>query len=256
MHAVILAAGVGGRLGRAAGGRPKCLLPFGGASLLERQLAMLAETCVERLTVITGFEAMQIEHALSNLTPRVAPELAVATVFNPDYRLGSVLSCLAAAPALEPGEDVLLMDADVLCDAPMLERLAASAHGNCFLLDRELAPGDEPVKLCVRAGQMVEFGKRLPGNLFYDTIGESVGFFRLTSTMAARLARQCQRYKDAGDAQAPHEDALRDLLLAQPQAFGYEDVSDLAWIEIDFPEDVVRANNQVLPRLCHPRALS
>lgn len=256
MHAVILAAGVGRRLAPIIGGEPKCLLSFGGASLLERQLAMLAEAAVERLTLVTGSGAGQVERALRVLAPRVAPDLAVTTVFNPDFRLGSVLSCLAAAPALESGEEILLMDADVLCDARMVERLIASAHGNCFLLDRDFMPGDEPVKLCVRAGRLVEFAKRLPEDLVYDAIGESVGFFRLAPAMAASLARQCRQYKRRRDVEAPHEHALRDLLLAQPQAFGYEDVTGLAWIEIDFPEDVTRANSQVLSRLRHQGGLS
>jgi choline kinase len=38
-------------------------------------------------------------------------------------------------------------------------------------------------------------------------------------------------------------------LLAQPGDFGFEDVSGLPWIEIDFPEDVVRAEEEVLPAI-------
>lgn len=254
MHAIILAAGVGRRLAGVTDS-PKCLLRFGGASLLERQLAMLAEAGVERLTVVTGFAAMRIEQALAVLAPRIMPELAVTTVFNPDFRRGSVLSCLAAAPALESGEDVLLMDADVLCDARMVIRLTESAHANCFLFDRDFVDGDEPVKLCVRAGQLVEFRKSLPQHLAYETIGESVGFFRLAAATAARLTRRCRQYRRQGDGEAPHEEALRDLLLAQPLVFGYEDVTGLPWIEIDFPEDVTRANDRVLPRLCRQDAL-
>jgi choline kinase len=46
-----------------------------------------------------------------------------------------------------------------------------------------------------------------------------------------------------------YEEAIRDLILAEPEAFCAEDVSDLPWTEIDFPQDVVRARDVVLPQL-------
>jgi choline kinase len=39
------------------------------------------------------------------------------------------------------------------------------------------------------------------------------------------------------------------VLLGAPKSFGYEDVTGLPWIEIDFPEDVVRARDEILPNL-------
>jgi choline kinase len=51
------------------------------------------------------------------------------------------------------------------------------------------------------------------------------------------------------------EDPLRDVILEAPDVFGFEDITGLPWIEIDFPEDVVRARTEVLPRLLDlPRA--
>ena len=72
------------------------------------------------------------------------------------------------------------MDADVLCDARMLARLGDGQVENTLLVDRELEPGDEPVKLCFRRGsdgrdEMVDFRKQ-PEHA-HDWHGESVGFF-------------------------------------------------------------------------------
>lgn len=248
-HAVILAAGVGRRLGAVFDGEPKCLLHFDHVSLLARQLTHLAEAGVSRLTIVTGHKAARIEQALVHIAPSVAPDMAVAVLFNPDYRKGSALSCQTAAPALLSGDSVLLMDADVLCDARMLGRLLTSPHANCLLVDRALPPGDEPVKFAAREGIPVGFGKRLSAGVAHDTIAESVGFFRLTPEMAGELVHCCNGYQRAGDSEAPYEHPLRDLMLAQSQAFGYEDITGLPWIEIDFPEDVQRARSHVLPRL-------
>ena len=96
--------------------------------------------------------------------------------------------------------------------------LLASTQRNCFLLDRNLEPGEEPVKLCVRDGQLVEFRKQARASC--DYCGESVGFFRLTPDIVARLVRVMAEYMRAGRTEQPHEEALRDVLLADPQAFG------------------------------------
>ena len=51
------------------------------------------------------------------------------------------------------GGDVLLMDADVLYhDRIMSALVAGKSPVNRVLLDRDFEAGDEPVKLCVRAG--------------------------------------------------------------------------------------------------------
>jgi choline kinase len=44
------------------------------------------------------------------------------------------------------------------------------------------------------------------------------------------------------------EKALRDVILEAPGLFGFEDITGLPWIEIDFPENLARARSEVLPR--------
>ena len=105
------------------------------------------------------------------------------------------------------------------------------------------------MKIAVRDGRMVEFRKVLPPGLSYDLLGESVGFFTFDSAMAAEISRQCQRYADEGLGDAPHEEALRDVLLANPDRFGFENITGLPWLEIDFAEDIERAREIVLPAM-------
>jgi len=47
----------------------------------------------------------------------------------------------------------------------------------------------------------------------------------------------------------PHEEAVRDLLLEGGHEFDIADVTGAPWIEIDFPNDVVRARDEILPTL-------
>ena len=242
MHAIILAAGRGSRLADFnPDGHPKCLpkclMEFGGRSLLARHLDLLHRFGVRQADLVVGFEADRIIEHVATLASR--PDVALH--FNPRYEQGSVISLWAAEDTLRSGEAVLVMDADVLCHPAILQRLVQTRVENCYLLDRDL---DRFV-----AGVMVEFRKRLADGLEYDTLGESVGFFRFDPDCAALIADACARYDNEGLADAPHEEALRDVLLAQPRAFGFEDVSGLPWIEIDFPEDVARAAGEILPAI-------
>lgn len=246
MHAIILAAGRGSRLAEHnPDGHPKCLMEFGGRSLLARHLEILYRLGIRQTDLVVGYEADRIIDHVGTLASR--PD--VAFHFNPRYELGSVLSLWAAEESLNCGNPVLVMDADVLYHPDILQQLTGSDVENCYLLDRNFMPGDEPVKIAVRNGLMVEFRKQLAEGLEYDTIGESVGFFRFGPDCAQAIARECARFDTEGLGDAPHEEALRNVLLSNPESFGFEDVSGLPWIEIDFPEDVIRAADEILPAI-------
>jgi len=249
MRAIILAAGVGCRLGDGERQRAKCLLRFDGRSLIERHLHALARAGVERVSVGVGHRADDVRAELA----AAKPPPHVDTVHNPHYREGNVVTLHTLAAALDSGDEVLVMDADVLYHEDVLLRLVHSRHGNCLLFDREFEAGDEPVKLCLDRGRAVAFGKQVPPGLHYDLCGESVGFFKFTPPMARRLARQVAAYVERGERDAFYEDAIRDLLLENPQDFGVEDVTGVPWIEIDFPEDIERAERTVMARI-HERS--
>lgn len=246
MHAIILAAGRGTRLAEHnPDDRPKCLLRFGGQALLDRQLAALERFGVQRALVVTGHREADIQ---AHLEAHPSP-VAVSTVSNPRYTEGSIISMQAGLEHAPEEQPVLLLDADVLCHPEIYGRLTHSGHDNALLLDRHFEPGLEPVKVCLRAGRIVEFRKQVSQHLRYDVVGESVGFFRLSAAAVADLLHRAEDYDRAGRADAPHEEALRDLMLAGEHAFGVEDVTGLPWIEIDFPGDVVRASEDVLPAI-------
>ena len=245
MRAIILAAGRGSRLQQTADRQlPKCLLTFGGRSLLERHLRLLEAAGVEEIVLALGFRHELIEAELARLG-RVT-----GIVLNPQYELGSMLTVHAAAGPLTRGGDVLLMDADVLYHEGIMAALAAGRGPvNRLLIDRDFEAGEEPVKVCVRAGVPIELRKKLEPGLEYDMIGESVGFFRFDERAARRLAAIVEDHVASSRAHLPHEEAVRDLLRERTQSFEVCDVTGLPWIEIDFPADVARATAEVLPQI-------
>jgi len=241
-NAVLLAAGVGRRLGQALPS-PKVLLDFGGKSLLARHCEALVSAGAQKLVIVTGFETEQVHAALR----RIAPPLKIELLYNPRFTEGSVVSLAASADVLRSGSPTVLMDGDVLYDPAMLVRLRDADGETALLVDRELEPGDEPVKVCFdAAGTIVDFRKKPENPGVWH--GESVGFFRFSAMIGSRLADRCGWYAQNAP-QMEYEEAIRDLMLAEPARFCAEDVTDLAWTEIDFEEDVVKAREVILPQL-------
>jgi choline kinase len=245
MKAIMLAAGVGTRLGFADSKQPaKILLRFGGKSLLQFHIEILKRHGIDELVLGVGFHHQDIEKEIAAL----GAQDFVRTVFNEDYEEGNIVTLWTLRDELCCDEPVLLMDADVLYDEELIERLVNSRHPNCLLLDRGFDPGDEPVKLCIRDGEIVEFRKWLSAE--FDFCGESVGFFKLSAEAAKKVITQTDLYLSQGRRHEPYEEAIRDVMLTSPRAaFAFEDITGTPWIEIDFAIDIERANAEVLPQI-------
>jgi len=243
MRVGILAAGVGQRLEDRTL-PPKILLPFGGETLLARHIAILRGCGVRQIDLVVGYRAEEIEAELA----RIGAEDMVTTRENPDYRDGSIVSFWTLREAFDAGESVVFMDGDVLYDQRLMIRLLGSTHNNCFLMDRAIEEGEDPVKLCMRGDVLVDFHKR--PRLAHDWWGEWIGFCRFDPEIAGKVWAAADRHIAAGRRDAIYEDAIRDVVLAEtPGTFGIEDVTGLPWVEIDFPDDLKKAKHEVFPSL-------
>lgn len=242
MRAIILAAGVGSRLLEAAAGRPKVLLELGGKTLLERHLDNLRALGIADVAIVAGFR-----HELIEAAARASGGARV--VRNERFREGSALSVWAAVAAGEIAEaeaPLLVMDGDVLYGPEMLRRLVDSKHETCLLLDRKCELDEvDPVLVPVRGGRPFDFKKGYRGP--YDTIGESIGFFRIGRADIVRWIEATRARTVPGREKETLEDIVRELVLEG--RFGHEDVTGLPWVEIDFPEDIARAKDVILPAL-------
>ena len=244
MKAIILAAGIGNRLGDASANKPKSLLEFEGKSLLKRHIDNLLENKIEELTIVTGYQSELIEEHLRD------SRLPINYIYNDRYTEGSIISLNCAQEILFSEPEFILMDADVLYDAQMIKRLIDTDIENCLLLDRDFIPGDEPVKICVDKNDRInEFRKNVADDLAYEIQGESIGFFKFNKLIGTSLLGRINDYLSKGENDTPYEEAIRDLIKTYPEQFGYEDVTGIPWIEIDFPEDIERAKNEILPNI-------
>ncbi len=215
---------------RAATQMPKCLLAPGGVALIDRYITQLDALGIAA-TVVVGFLGYTITQRLTELAPRHAPTV----VTNPDYERGSILS-LARALDVVDGE-ILLMDGDVLFHPDLLERLVRAPHANALLVDVGTEFTGEEYMAGVDAARVTELRRAaVPG---HESTGEWVGFARLDGTSVSALRAAIAAQVAAGETAGGYEDALASILgAADVRCVGTE---GLPWVEIDFPEDVRRA---------------
>ncbi len=239
MKAVLLAAGVGKRLWSVTQHRPKCLIELGGQALLLRCLESLASVGVRQAVLVVGYKQEMIRSAVGS----GACGVDVRYVVNAAYQRGSLSSLWEARGEFDG--DLLLMDADVLFHHEILKRLVASPHPTALCLDETVTQKGEECMAIVRGDRVAALSKRMPDR--YDLAGEGVGFLRIRRRDLDALTESIKRPMERGDWHMDYEDALADFFGSV--RVGYEKIGGLPWIEIDFPEDVTRAEREILPRI-------
>lgn len=211
-EAVILAAGRGSRLAEHTREIPKALLPLGPRSLadatetcfLRRQVELLLRAEVEQVVVVVGTLREQVEAAVAEW------KLPVRLVVNPTPDIstsGSLHSFQFAARAglgvLDGTRQTLLMDADIVYDARVLQRLLAAPAVSSALVARRHSDDDEQV-LVYGTEQAPRFlGKGLGPALVGGApcLGEATGIVKFAPEDHA-LAR-CAMDWMLGDPDAP-----------------------------------------------------
>jgi choline kinase len=233
--ALILAAGASRRLLPLTRDCPKCLLPVGGQTILSRQLDMLASFGIDDVVIVTGYRAAAVRARCGG---------KARLVHNPRYASTNSLYSLVLAEAAVAGRSLLLLNSDVVVDPSLVERLLEAPAANALLVDLDARLDEEAMKVVVRDGLVAAIDKGIDPAI---ADGENVGVVKFDQDGAAALFR-CGRAILAQrrlDAWAP---AAYAAMLAE-RAIGAIPTDGLPWIEIDFPEDLARAEREVVGRL-------
>jgi choline kinase len=239
--AVILAAGVARRLAPLTDHTQKSLLPVGGRPILAWMLDALHAVGVRRVAIVVGHCAEQV----AALTASAPAGMTVRHIHNPAYQKGSSLSLYSARDVFARAP-TLIMDADVVFPREFLRRLLGSPAPNAFLIDRGFADTGEEVKFYLQADRVIALGKKIVPTA-WDRIGEGVGFFKCEAEAGLELGRLLEQVIEASDGLCEYEDALH--LLVGRRHVEAVDVTGLPWTEVDFVEDLRRAQAEVFPAI-------
>ncbi len=226
LNVVILAAGMGTRLGRP---HPKPLTPLAdGRTIMRQQLDHIRAAYGDdaRVTIVVGFKKdLVMEEAAGD----------AAFVYNEIYdQTNTSKSLLKALRLTQPG-GTLWLNGDVVFVPGLLAELRPHIDAaQSFVAVNTASVADEEVKYTLDAdGYIAELSKKVVGGL-----GEAVGI----NFVAADDKRALIEHLDAVDEQEYFEGGIESAIRGAGLRFRAVDISRFDCVEVDFADDLARAN--------------
>lgn len=225
-----MAAGKGERLQQVSKGLPKSLLTLGESTIIERGIAALCEAGADDIVVVTGYKSEEIVSKL-----KASP--GCRFIFNPFFEKMNVLSSFWLAMLSIQDEDVIFLHADTVFAEPVMNRMLGTPGDVVLPIDFHPC-GEEEMKVQVVERQVRGITKTMDPA---DAHGEFLGVALLRRPAVPRLRRAAEILLAAGRSDEYFEAALQHEMSTVGMNVLAVDVSDLAWVEIDFPEDYEKA---------------
>jgi choline kinase len=240
MKAIIVAAGRALRLHPISDNIPKCLLKVGeNVTILEHQLQNLRECGVNDIILVTGYCEKEIRKLCGD---------TVKYVYNPFFDITNMLVSLWFARE-EMRDGFIFSYSDILYHKQILSDLIANKNDIVMVVDRKETDWEsEKVKVDYR-GLITEVSKNVPPE---EAFGEFIGLAKLSPKGATLLAKELDEMVREGSLSSYLTRAFERLARK-----GYEVHMSLTsgnpWIEIDFPEELNRARDEVFPAIQRKR---
>ena len=233
--AVILAAGRGTRLESITRNKPKCLVRVNGRTILDRQLdTLLAMDVVERVVIVCGYRGAQIK---AHVTHQYDADPRVVCVDNPEFAATNNMFSFFLTREYVAGRDVILMNADVVCDPEIVQDLAQQA-GNAIAVDVG-AYAEESMKVTERDDRLASISKTI---LPEAALGVSIDIYRFTPDGTDILLRKISDIVEGRGERNEWTELAIDRLLQEDQlAVTGMDTAGKPWYEIDTLEDLWKA---------------
>ena len=239
MKAIILAAGIASRLRPLTNDRPKCLLEIGDKCLLQHAFDGLISNGINQFVIVTGYLHTLIEDFLSSHYPNIS----ITFIHNDRYdSTNNIYSLWLAQPAAE-GEEIILLDSDILFDPAIVTRLLTSSHPDILALNNHPLGEEEMKVITDELCRVKEISKTCS---IKQAAGESIGIERMSPTYTKALYRELeQMILNEGLDNIFYERAF-ERLIPQGHTFYIEDTTDLFSTELDTIEDFNTAK-QLIP---------
>lgn len=132
MQAIILAAGMGRRLGELTGDNTKCMLEVNGVRLIDRTLECLNEVGVRRLIMVVGYKAQNVIDYVGTKYK----EIDITYIENTIYDKTNNIYSLYLAKDYLLAEDTLLLESDLIYESSVVRRLVENDYPNLALVDK------------------------------------------------------------------------------------------------------------------------
>lgn len=236
MKAVLLAAGLAKRLRPLTDTTPKCLLQINGKNLLHRTIENIEENGIKDFIVVTGYrENMIVDYIKKNYN-----HLNFEFLSNKDYMNNNNSYSLWMTKDIA-GDEILLLDSDILFEKEIIKKLLDSGKKTCLALKKHNLDEEQIKVLMDEELRVIEIGKEVD---LTKANGESIGIEIISGDFLKELYKVLDRKitleKNVNEF---YEVSFQEIINRNDDnisMFGV-DISEYSCIEIDTIEDYENA---------------
>lgn len=236
MQAIILAAGMGRRLGEYTKDNTKCMVPVNGVPLIDRLLGQLSRLKLDRVVIVVGYEGGKLVKHIGDLYT----DLNIEFVENPVYsRTNNIYSLWLAKDYLQQ-DDTILVESDLIFDDVLLNMLIDNPFPNLALVSKYETWMDGTMVRIDSDCNIVNF---VPKDAFdYSNAGKyykTVNIYKFSKEFSTRkYVPFLEAYTKAVGNNEYYENVLRIISFLNSSDLKALPVTNAKWYEIDDKQDL------------------
>jgi len=235
-QAIILAAGMGKRLGKYTQNGTKCMVQVNGISLVEHALSALRDAGVLRVVLVIGYRGQQLRAFLENKFP----DLELAYVENPIYDKTNNIYSLYLARDYLAAEDTLLLESDLIFESAIIRELVDHPEPNLAVVSPFEPWMDGTVTMLDEEDNIVSVVDKK--HFDWEKVADyykTVNIYKFSADFSGRYYLPfLEAYlKSFGDNEY-YEQVLKVLAFLEDSGLKGFKVPGRRWYEIDDPQDL------------------
>ena len=236
MQAVILAAGMGKRLGELTKGNTKCMIEVGGETLISRLLRQLDKHALSKIILVVGYKAQELKDYLATLQVQTPIEFVENTVYD---KTNNIYSLYLAKDYLTT-EDTLLFESDLIMEDAVISKLIEHPYLDLALVDKYESWMDGTVVTLDEENRIQRF---IPNGQFkYEEIPsyyKTVNVYKFSQQFSANMyVPFLEAYCTALGKNEYYEQVLRVITMLDNSGMRALPLTGEQWYEIDDIQDL------------------
>ena len=236
MQGLILAAGMGKRLGALTADNTKCMVKVNGVTLIERMLGQLSRLNLSRIVIVIGYCGEKLKEFIASLncpTP-------IVFVANPVYASTNNIYSLALARDFLADDDTILLESDLILDDAILPKLYDAPEKTLALVDKYESWMDGTVVTLNEQNEIQDF---IPGKYFSfihtDEYFKTVNVYKFDREFSRNYYLPfLKAYAEVMGNNEYYEQVLKILIAAAPSCIRALPLDGEKWYEIDDVQDL------------------
>lgn len=237
MQAIILAAGMGKRLGEYTKDNTKCMLPVNGVRLIDRVLSQLSTLHLNRVVIVVGYKGQNLIDHIGN---RYDSTLQIEYINNPIYDRTNNIYSLALAKEKLQEDDTILVESDLIFSDKLFSMVLESPHPNVALVAKYESWMDGTMVRVDDDQNIVSF---VPKQAFkyaeIDSYYKTVNIYKLSKEFSTRkYVPFLEAYSKALGNNEYYEQVLRVITMIDHAEMKALPIGDEKWYEIDDLQDL------------------